>query len=90
MTARKPVGMPALLLASAAVIILLGMAGHGHHDACHDVCWLCYSAASALGLPATFFLWVMLWIVQTRLPAATIVQTADATLRPADPRAPPV
>lgn len=78
------------LLALTAVVILLGVAGHGHDDPCqHDECWVCHSSLGHIGLPAASFLVLVVWVYRSRaLYALREPQDIDSSLHTA-PRAPP-
>jgi hypothetical protein len=76
-------------LALAAVAILLGLGTHGHHDDCHDYCWVCHSSIGAIGLPAVTFLIVIVWVyrsITTEL--VRVLRTYESHPHSA-PRAPP-
>lgn len=77
------------ILALAAIAILLGLSAHGHHDECHDYCWVCHSSIGAIGLPAVSFLIIVVWSLHGRsLDIVRALHDLDANLHTA-PRAPP-
>lgn len=76
-------------LALAAVAILLGLGTHGHHDECHDYCWVCHSSLGVIGLPAATFLVVFVWVFRNSTHEfVRVLHEYDSNPHTA-PRAPP-
>jgi hypothetical protein len=78
------------LLALAAMVILLGLAVHGHHDACHDYCWLCHLSLTAISLPTSVVRNVTNCSPVHFLEAAEVALPDPYCLIPSSPRAPPI
>jgi hypothetical protein len=77
------------LLALVAALVFLGAAAHGHHDACHDFCWLCQSSFGAVGLPATIVAFLIVWATSfIRVELTPDIIACDVTLH-TSPRGPP-
>ena len=71
------------------MLALLGVAAHGHRDACHDSCWLCHSSLGSVGLPAVvitpLIVYAASYICIERIPALVGCDVDLST----SPRAPP-
>lgn len=86
---RQRFHLVAVVLALAAVGILLGLGSHGHHDECHDYCWVCHSFFGMVGLPAVAFTLLVVWTSRNSLHDSILaLHDLDANLHTA-PRAPP-